>query len=449
MLSKTYSVLLNHRIKEFNKTTIVDADKSISIRSFLIGAIGNDISKIKNVLMSEDVNSCIMCLKKLGIKIKKIKDKEFLVYGKGLGSLAIKKNSTLDFGNSGTLARLIIGILSTTPGIRVKVKGDISLNNRNMLGLIKIMNEFGAEFLPKQKSHFPLTLISSEMPIGIVYKTGISAQIKSAVILAGLNSFGNTTIHEKKKTRDHTENILVNNSKSIKILKNKNIIKIYGKKYLNKIETKIPGDPSSAAFFVAACLLNEKSSLKIKKVCLNPRRLGFYELLKKHGGKIKMINIKNENGEKVGDIIVKSGKLNPIKSESKYYLTATDEYPIMFVIAALTKGVSIFKGIKELANKESNRILEMKKILNKIGIKCKSSKDSITIFGKGGIIKTNKIIKIDSKNDHRIAMSCAILALCTGNQFLVKGFETVRTSSPSFLKIIKQLGGKFEIKKAS
>ena len=133
MLSKTYSVLLNHRIKEFNKTTIVDADKSISIRSFLIGAIGNDISKIKNVLMSEDVNSCIMCLKKLGIKIKKIKDKEFLVYGKGLGSLAIKKNSTLDFGNSGTLARLIIGILSTTPGIRVKVKGDISLNNRNQI----------------------------------------------------------------------------------------------------------------------------------------------------------------------------------------------------------------------------------------------------------------------------------------------------------------------------
>ena len=146
---------------------------------------------------------------------------------------------------------------------------------------------------------------------------------------------------------------------------------------------------------------------------------------------------------------MKSSRIKPIKSNSVYYLSATDEYPIMFVIAALTKGISRFQGIKELANKESNRILEMERVLKKIGVKCKSKKDSITIFGKNRIDKKNNIIKVDSKNDHRIAMSCAILALSTGIKLLIKGFETVNTSSPSFLKIIKTLGGKFEVKKAS
>ncbi len=444
-----YSVLFQERIKDFNKTTNVDSDKSISIRSFLISAIGNDVSKIKNALDSEDVNSCINCLKHLGVKIKKVRNKEYLVYGKGLGSFFCKKNSVLDCGNSGTLARLLIGILSTTPNIQLKIKGDKSLNNRNMFNLIKIMSEFGAEFLPKNKNYFPLTLISSDMPVGIKYNAGNSAQIKSAVILAGLNSFGNTTVFEKKKTRNHTENILLNNSKSIKVEKNNNLIKVFGRTHLNKINIEVPSDPSSAAFFSAMCLLNKKSKLRIKKVCLNPRRMGFYDLLQKYGGKIKMVNKRKKNNEIIGDILIKSSKIKPIKSKPTYYLSATDEYPIMFVMAALTNGISKFQGIKELANKESNRILEMKRIITKIGVKCKSTKDSITIFGKKNINRRNNLIMIDSKNDHRIAMSCAILALITGNKFLIKGFETVKTSSPSFLKIIKSLGGKFEIKKTS
>lgn len=448
MPSGSYSVLIKNKISEFNKVIKVDSDKSISIRSFLIGAISNDISEIKNPLDSDDVRSCIRCLKKLGVKIKRNKNKSFLVFGKGLGSLYAKKNTILDCGNSGTLARLLIGILSTTPNICVIVKGDKSLNKRDMSKLIKPMKEFGAHFFPENKKNFPLKLISSEMPIGIRYQSGNSAQIKSAVIFAALNSFGNTSISEKLKTRNHTENILLKNSQVLNFEKN-NSIKIYGKKFLNKINLKIPADPSSSAFFAAMCLLNKKSKLQIKNICLNPRRVGFYDILKKHGAKIKILNKKKENNEIVGNVTIQSSKIRALKAKPKYYLTATDEYPIMFVIAALTNGVSKFNGISELANKESNRILEMKKILNKIGIRSKSTKNSITIFGKKSISKKKSIIVVDSKNDHRIAMSCAILSLNSGVKFLIKGFETVKTSSPSFLNIIKKLGGKFEIKKTT
>jgi 3-phosphoshikimate 1-carboxyvinyltransferase len=283
MKLKSFSVNASSKIKSFNKSIKVDSDKSISIRSFLIGSISQNISKVRNVLESDDVFSTITCLKKLGVKIIKNKNKSYLIYGKGLGSLHISMNASLNFGNSGTLARLLIGILSTTPGIKVNVKGDHSLNKRNMKKIIEIMSEFGAEFLPKDKFNFPLKMISSELPIGIQYSAGVSAQLKSATILAGLNSFGTTTIEEKNESRDHTENMLLNSDRVIKIKKNKKkIIKIIGKNYLNSINVFVPGDPSSAAFFVALTILNKDSKLKIKNVGLNPKRIGFYELLKNH-----------------------------------------------------------------------------------------------------------------------------------------------------------------------
>ena len=295
MFSKSFNLEINNKISSFNKTIEVDADKSMSIRSFLIGAISHNISSANNVLESEDVFSAINCLKKLGVKIKKQKRKKYLIYGKGLGSLTANKNTKLNFGNSGTLARLLIGILSTTPGIEVIVNGDKSLNKRSMKKLIEILNEFGASFLPKNKFKFPLKLISSEMPIGIMFESGVSAQLKSAVILAGLNSFGNTKIIEKNRSRDHTENMLLKNSGALKISSNKNkLIMVYGKKYLNPIHMEIPGDPSSAAFFTVLALLNKKSSIKIKNVGLNPTRIGFYQLLKKQGAKIKFEKLKKK-----------------------------------------------------------------------------------------------------------------------------------------------------------
>ena len=235
---------------------------------------------------SEDVISTINCLKKLGVKIKKIKPKKYLIFGNGIGSLFAKKNTLLNFGNSGTLARLLIGILSTTPNITVNLKGDHSLNKRNMSNLIKLMRSFGADFFPKKKNNFPLKLVSSKIPIGINYNAGVSAQLKSAVILAGLNSYGITKINEVQKSRNHTENMLLKNNDAIKIKKGKkNFITVFGKKILNSININVPNDPSSAAFFTALTLLKKNSSLTIKNVGLNPTRTGLSSFLKKAGRK--------------------------------------------------------------------------------------------------------------------------------------------------------------------
>ncbi len=448
MLKRSFNLTTKSQIQPFQKTIEVDPDKSISIRSFLISSISHNISKLQNILESDDVFSTIKCLKKLGVKIDKLRSKTYLVYGKGLGSLTAKKNIALNFGNSGTLARLLIGILSTTPNLELKIGGDKSLNKRNMGKLIQLMSEFGAIFKPKDKFFFPLKMISTDMPIGIKYKSGISAQLKSAVILAGLNAYGDTEITEKLKSRDHTENMLMNNSKVISIKKKKiKEIKIFGKNFLKPLNINVPGDPSSAAFFTALTLLNKSSKIKIKNVGLNPTRIGFYELLKKQGLKIYLLNKRKLNNEIRGDIFVKSCEIKPIIANQNFYVKSTDEYPILFVIAALTKGVSVFKGIHDLANKESNRIKEMQNILKQVGVKTIFKKNELKIFGKGIINAKNKIIRVPNLGDHRICMSSFVLGILTGAKTKIKNFETVYTSSPSFLKLMKNLGANFEIQR--
>ena len=448
MSSKSFTVGLKSKIKSFKRIINVDPDKSLSIRSFLIGSICQKVSIAENVLESEDVKNSILTCRKLGVKIIKIKPQKYKIYGKGLGSFYAKKNTQLNFGNSGTLARLLIGLLSTTPNIEVKIKGDHSLNKRNMKEVIKLMSEFGAVFLPKNKFKFPLKIISTSYPIGINFRAGVSAQVKSAVMLAGLNSFGNTNIIEEEKSRNHTENLLKDNTRAIKIFGDKKkLIKIYGKKYLDPINVNIPGDISSSAFFAALTLLNQNSSIKIRDVGLNPTRTGFYQLLKKQNAKIKFMNLKKKNNELRGDIIIQSSKIKPIQASKRYYVNSTDEYPILFVIAALTKGISVFNGIGDLKNKESNRIKEMQKILKQIGVKTVAHKNNLKIFGKGMIDASNKKINVPNLGDHRICMSTFILAILTGAKTKIKNFETVYTSSPSFLNIMKKLGAKFEIQK--
>ena len=446
MPSRSFRVITNKKILSFNKAIKVDSDKSISIRSLLFGAISEDISTISNILESEDVASTINCLKKLGVKILKKKNLYF-VYGKGLGSLKGKKNSSLNFGNSGTLARLLIGLLSTNENINLNLTGDHSLKKRSMKKLILLMSKFGATFTPKNQFYLPFKIISSELPLGVNYISGVSAQLKSAVILGGLNSFGTTKILENERSRDHTERMLLHNKKVININdKEKKIIKINGKRSLKSLQIKVPGDPSSAAFLCALTILKKGSSIKIKGVGLNPTRIGFYKLLKKHGGNIKFKNLKTNNNELYGDIHVKYSKLKPLKAPKKYYVSSTDEYPILFVIAALTKGVSIFNGIEDLANKESNRILEMQKVLSQLGIRSKASKNQMKIIGRGMIDANKKKILIENLGDHRICMASFVLSILTGARTEIKNFETVFTSSPSFLKIMKSLGAKFEIK---
>ncbi len=447
MGSKKFSLVIKKPIKDFKKDINVDSDKSISIRSFLIGSICNGISSVKNVLESEDVFSTIRCLRKLNIKISYLGNKTYKIFGKGLGSYIAKNNSSLDFGNSGTLARLIIGIISSTPNINLKIYGDSSLNKRSMKNLINLMTKFGAEFFPKNKFFFPLHISSSNYPIGISYKAGTSAQLKSSVILAGLNSYGETDIVENLKSRDHTENMLIKNKRTIKITKNAiKKIKIFGKQYLDNFSINVPGDPSSAAFFTALTLLQNKSILKIKNVCLNPTRTGFYSLLKKSGAKIFFSNKRKENNEVVGDILVKSSKLRPINASKNYYLNTTDEYPILFIISAFIKGNSFFYGVSDLKNKESDRVKEMQNILKQIGVFSKFKNGKLLIKGKKFESKLIKKVSVPNLGDHRICMSAAILGLLTGIEVKIRNFETVRTSSPSFLKIVKQLGGSFEKK---
>ena len=448
MPSKSFSVFINKRISSFRKTIKVDSDKSVSIRSLLIGSVSNNISHISDILESEDVNSTITSLRKLGVKIIKNKN-VYTVHGKGLGSLYANKNLKLNFGNSGTLARLLIGLLTSTPNIILNLTGDHSLKKRSMKKLILLMSKFGASFKPKNKFNFPLKIISSPLPIGIKYKSGVSAQLKSAVILAGLNSYGVTKIFEKNRSRDHTERMLTFNKNVIKINEKKatRTIKIKGKETLKNFKIKIFGDPSSAAFFCSLTTLKKGSCLKILNVGINKTRIGFYQILRKFGGKVKFVNKKMINNESYADIIVKHSNLRPIKASKEYYVKATDEYPILFVLAGLTKGISIFRGIDDLANKESNRIVEMQKILKQIGIKSKLLKGGFKIYGRGLINAENKKIITKNLGDHRICMSTFILAALTGAKAKIKNFETVNTSSPSFLKIMKSLGAKFEIQK--
>ena len=447
MIPRKFNLKINNKILDYKKVIEVDPDKSISIRSFLIGSISHNVSYIKNVLESEDVFSTINCLKKLGVEIKKINHKSYLIKGKGIGSLFAKTGTLLNFGNSGTLARLLIGILSTTPNIKIKMCGDHSLNKRSMEKLIMLMAKFGALFLPKNKYNFPLNLISSQFPIGIHYKAGVSAQLKSAVILAGLNAYGITSIVQEKKSRDHTEKMLLQNKQVIKIDNKKSSIQIDGKKKLKSLNIKVPNDPSSAAFFTALTLLKKNSSIIIKNVGLNPTRIGFYKLLKNHGAKIKFINVKKNNSEFTGDIVVKSSRLKPIIASKDYYVNSTDEYPILFIIASQVKGLSIFNGIKDLANKESNRIREMQKILKQAGVKSKATKNKIKIYGTEKTNISNKKILVSNLGDHRICMSAFVLGVLTGIKTKINNFETVFTSSPSFLKIMKKIGAKFEIQK--
>ena len=446
MSKKSFNIQINKKINHFNKIIKVDNDKSISIRSLLICAVSQNISKIKNILKSEDVLSTIHCLKRLGVKIIKQKS-SYKVYGKGLGSFKAKKNTELNFGNSGTLARLLIGLLSTTPNINLNLTGDHSLKKRSMKKLILLMSKFGARFQPKNKINFPIKITSSEFPIGIKYISGVSAQLKSAVMLAGLNSYGITQIFQKELSRDHTEKMLLHNKDVIKINKNKKKIEIKGKKTLKQKNIVIFGDPSSAAFFCALTILKKKSSLKILNVGLNPTRIGFYQLLKKCGAKIKFENLRKKNNEIYGNIIVSHSKLKPITASKMYYVNSTDEYPILFIIAALTKGISIFKGIKDLANKESDRIKEMQSVLSQIGIKSKSSGNELKIFGRELTDMSDKKITVKNLGDHRICMSTFILAILTGAKTKIKNFDTVNTSSPSFLKIMKSLGASFEIQR--
>ena len=274
-----------------------------------------------------------------------------------------------------------------------------------------------------------------------------SAQIKGLILMSALSTPGITTIEEEKISRNHAELFLkkINADIKVKRLKKGNLISLKGQKNLYGFNYSVSSDPSSAAFLIALTLLTPESKLVIHNILCNETRIFFLKILKKINANIKIKNLRKVSGELVGSITVSSSKLKPIivsRDVGKFI----DELPILFVIAALTKGVSKFKNIGDLKHKESNRLLESKKILVQAGIKCKTTKDSIIIYGKSKIETQNKLILTKTKGDHRICMSSVIFSLVTGMRTKIKNFETVNTSFPEFISLIRNLGGKIVIK---
>ena len=445
---KSFSVIVKKKINKFDKSIFVDGDKSLSHRALLISSQAYGISKLKGILESEDVLNTINALKKkLGVKIIKYKN-IYHVYGNGLGSFKTQNNLTINAGNSGTLARLLMGLLTTYPH-KIKIIGDKSLSKRPMGRIIAPLEKFGVTFEPKDKKTLPFYIIGSEMPIAISHEEKIgSAQVKSSIILASLNTPGITKIKELKKSRDHTENMLKFIRAKIKIKKFKtyNLISIEGQRDFKAFDLNIPGDISSAAFFIVLTLLAKHSIIKIKNINLNPTRTGIIIILKKMNAKIKIINIKTKYGEKVGDIVVKSSALKSINCPASLVPSTIDEFTILMIAAAKAKGTSAFSGLGELNKKESPRLNLMNSILNQVGIKTKLKHETIKIIGNPKI-NLNKSYIINTRFDHRVCMSVFVMCQIFGGQIKIKDFNSVATSFPNFLNLMKQLGAKYEIKK--
>jgi len=448
-MNKSFSVSINKKIEKFNKTLEVPSDKSLSIRALILASQCIGRSKIKNLLESEDVLNCLQALKALGVKIIK-NNNIYSVFGNGLNSFKIKKKITKIYvGNSGTTARLLSGLLSTHAG-KFYLYGDKSMNKRDMSRVITPLKKIGCFFYPEKKITLPITIEGTSMPLAQKHiENKGSAQIKSSILLSALSTPGITIIEEKKISRNHTELFLKTINADIKVAKIKkgNLIALKGQKNLHAFNYTINSDPSSASFLIALTLLTPNSNLIIKNVICNPTRIGFLKILKeKMNANIKIKNLRKISGESVGNIIVKSSNLRSINCPRELVPFLIDEFCILFVIAALTKGLSKFNGIGELRHKESDRIKNMEIGLNKIGIKTKSTKDSLKIYGNPKI-EMNKKLDIFSKGDHRVAMSWAVLGLLLGGNLKIHNFETVKTSFPNFINLVKNIGGKIEIKK--
>ena len=435
-------IKIKNKIKKFNKVLSIEGDKSLSIRWALIASQSEYKSKSVNLLLSEDVINTLKCLRRLGVKIKMRKN--FCeINGVGLNGFKYKKNLILDAGNSGTLGRLLMGLLTHSKKT-IKIKGDKSLSKRDFFRIIEPLKKFGAEF----KSNFgklPITIKGTRNPNPIFYnETRGSAQVKSSLMLAALNTNGETII-KSKKSRNHSELLFKHLKLPIKVLKKRDydLIKIKGKKKIPALNYKIPSDISSCAFFIVLTILSKNSKLIIRNVNINPSRIGILYILSMMGAKIQKINLRNYKGEKIADLIIKStNRIKAINCPSKLNSSAIDEFLLIFLVAAKAKGISYFKNLSELNEKESPRLKWGSKILNKMGVKNVLTNNSIKIYGNPNLEIKNKIVIKNFLKDHRVFMTSTIAALIFGGSWSIANKDAINTSFPSFLKKIKYLGAK-------
>ena len=429
---------INKKISSFKKIISVEGDKSLSIRWVLISSLSKKKSTAFNLLESEDVMSAIRCIKKLGSKVKFSKDKCEIV-GNGL-NFNNEKKLVLDAGNSGTLGRLILGILINSKN-KIKLIGDKSLSKRDFSRVTVPLKKFGANFNASKNLPLEMRGVNNPRPINYLEKKG-SAQCKTTVMFAALKSKGVTTI-KAKKSRDHTELMFKHLNIPIKVKKTDkkfDQIEVCGVKKISPLNYRIPGDISSCAFFIVLTLLSKNSQLLIRNININPTRVGIIKILKMMGGSIKFLNKRSYKGEKISDIFIKSSKnLKAINCPTKYNSSAIDEFLVIFLVAARSKGISQFRELSELNQKESPRLKWASKILNLMGIKNIMTKSSIKIFGNPNLNLEKKITIKNFSKDHRIFMMSVIAALTFGGKWRISDLDSIKTSFPKFLKILKKI----------
>ena len=431
--------------KKLKGNILIPGDKSISHRLVILSSIAIGRSNIKGLLKSDDIMKTIGAMQNFGASIEFKNSFNCSIKGVGLGGL-LEPKSALDFGNSGTAARLIMG-LSASHSITTLYVGDSSLSIRPMDRVLKPLINFGSNYSLRKDNYLPAILKGSDNPIPFSFDLEEpSAQIKSAVLLGALNTPGITTVKDKFNTRDHTERLLGLYGANINITKKRNAkeISIKGVNELNGIDVSVPGDPSSALFPIIAALICKNSDIIVKNVLINSTRDGAFRVLKNMGADISFLNHRIMAAEDVYDIRVRSSKLRGVDVPRKFSPTMIDDYPILAVAASMAKGKTHFKGINELRFKESDRFTGIINLLEKNGVRVESKKDTIIIHGrcelkKGGIeIKTNL--------DHRMAMSALIMGLVSKKEIKIDNSETIQTSFPSFYKVMIKVGAKLSKK---
>ena len=427
----------------FNNRSIIKGtyfppgDKSISHRVLILAGQAVGKSEVSNLLEGEDVINTLKAMRLIGAQIKK-KNNKYYIYGVPPGGL-FQPNKTIDFGNSGTGIRLMAGLISSN-NIKVKLVGDKSLSKRPMRRVTEHLSKIGAIFKLKENLFPPIKLKGTGNAIPLNYVILIpSAQIKSAIMLSALNTNGTVRIKEFKSTRDHTENMLKSMGYNIKVKENskKRFIEMKNNKDLRTIKYNVPGDPSSAAFFISAACLKPGSKLIVRNMLFNKTRIGFIKTLMRMGGNISIISKRKVHNELIADLKIDQKKnLNSIILRSDEIPLQIDEIPILSIVASFANGITIFKGLKELTVKESNRLLLINENLKKMGVKSIIKNYDLYIYGNHEIKKGNGVIK--HNGDHRILMSFYIANMICKKNNIVKDKSCVKTSYPLFFKHISQ-----------
>lgn len=418
-------------------------DKSISHRSLMLGAIAVGETVIHGLLEGEDVLHTAAAMRLLGAQADRDSDGVWRVRGVGLGALQ-EPVQVLDMGNSGTAARLLMGLVAAHP-ITCVFTGDASLNKRPMARVTTPLEQMGARFVGRSGGRLPLTVIGSDRLTPITYRLPVaSAQVKSAIILAGLNTPGATTVIEAEPTRDHTETMLRHFGATVTTERQEDgalAVTVIGQPELTGREIHVPSDPSSAAFPVVAALLRPGSDVVLKDVGMNPRRTGLYDTLIEMGADITFENQRDQAGEPVADLRVKHSRLRGVVVPADRAPSMIDEYPVLAAAAACAEGDTVMLGLKELRVKESDRLAMVADGLTACGVALEvGADDSLTVHGTGEPPKGGALIA--TAMDHRIAMSFLVLGAATAEPIQIDDGAFIETSFPGFVTLMNGLGAK-------